>query len=543
MENLKDLARWKTIVEPSGLSRSYEAMNNLSYINSAVQALFAVPMFAQHLRASTHTTLGCPSARSCPFHLMEAASKAVLKAPSRERPLTGLGGLVTHLQQIHGEWSPFSPHDAREFVLHLLNRLDDIYLRDAKVRPAELPDKVAHTTPFGHIFGGWHRELVACPSCPYQTVAHSFAWDMSLPVKGQQSVQQAIATALADDGVAGWTCDGCGEAGHGARSRAIASPPRTLLLTLQVFDAARGRKVTRTPAVPEVLDLTPHLVAPHDDVRDRYSLTAVIRHRGGSTPVTGEYYVTARVGSGKWLMVADATVQSIGLDAVLTGPGRSDDTPYLLIYTQQQPETLTVPKRAPTQTVIVEKRSGFAAKVSRRASAEEPVEPEPETEPEQSADPADTADSDSDSESDVDMGERFKVPQSVATITGAKAPEMPAEWVKDEYNKEFDLPKQRKVRSHMLNALQYPKAGDGPDRSFLEIQRGRARGDTRGRGRGRGRGGFVGRGRGGGGFVGRGRGRGGGGFVGRGRGRGGDRWRGVKRTDTRPRPPSFDRVM
>ncbi|KAG9393125.1 Ubiquitin carboxyl-terminal hydrolase [Carpediemonas membranifera] len=460
--SLLKLAKWDNGLRANGLVN----VDSTSYMNAGLQALLAIPMFAQYLRKKTHSTTHSPL-EWCPFCTMEKYAANVLydrKDGQRPRALDPMS-LRTNLRHLSSEFPLHQEHDTRAFVQTLLAKMDEADLRSSGNDPRELPDKVEHTTALGQMFGQWVVRTEACPLCPCQ--AHSCSYATALPVameRRHETLEQAL-EAMTSPRPLGEErqCDHCRATGAPVSKAVIAQAPEVLVIPLD-YNGPKNAKKRRAPTLPLSLSLTA-CMAPQ--LREgagtaySYDLVSVVRREkaGG-----GHYWCQARH-SQQWWKLDDGAVSKIpSVNDVQAMNGAC-----MLVYCRR----VTVPVRdsAEAELRVAVKGSRFQHRA--KAAHEEEEEKEAEVE---------DVDMDAPPSPAVVVEGHVPHPTAPAAVPGDRVdlaipvPVAPERWTKDEYNVEYDKPKERKLRKNMKNALAYPTVGSKkkPTSSvFRAVQQGR----------------------------------------------------------------------
>ncbi len=342
-EKLNALCEWREEVRPLGLTNS----GVTCYMNSALQALLSVPMMAQHLQQGTHSAV-CSTEGWCAYCYLETLARAVVTTPKQAKSRSARPvqpkELIRNLESVNKFFSPFDQQDSHEFLLCLLDKLNEAFLKAAGLQAKELSDAKVHTTPVDQMFGGWGRQAIECPSCGYQSTTRTFFLDLSVPVDGHRRLEDGLATITAKEQLSGWTCDGCKATVDPHRRFTVDVAPQHLIVTLQVFDPINECKYRRQTTFPEALDLGPFTT---QRTKTMYDLQAVVRHAGHSQH-HGHYYAQTRVGAG-WVEMDDECGTDVKLKDVVAHRSRDTDSAYILMYKRR--EFRVEPTDAPESTV------------------------------------------------------------------------------------------------------------------------------------------------------------------------------------------------
>lgn len=253
------------------------------------------------------------------------------------------------------KFHPGRQEDAHEFLVHLLDAMNDGELRSAGINQHvsgwrdRLPVSRLDETTFIHrIFGGYFRSQVRCRQCGYRSNTYDPFLDLALEVSKKSS--NSVLNALSEftrketlDSANQWKCSGCKNYVCPTKQLTVFRPPLTLCIQLKRFTFVNGfggnqsfkfsniksgwggSKISKPIEFPANLDL------PLSDGRScPYSLTGVVIHVGGSAS-SGHYtaYVkkAVRKGAGQWYHMDDSFVEPVTEKTVL----RQKDA-YVLFY-------------------------------------------------------------------------------------------------------------------------------------------------------------------------------------------------------------------
>jgi ubiquitin C-terminal hydrolase len=250
--------------------------------------------------------------------------------------------------------------DAHEFLVHLLDAMNDGELREAGINQHasgwrdRLPIPRLDETTFVHrIFGGYLRSQVQCVECRYRSNTYDPFLNLSLEVAGRNC--SSLADAISEfsraetlDKNNRWKCSGCEKKVCATKQLTVFRPPLALCMQLKRFtyggmgfglsggfskgflvSGVGGKKITKPIDFPAKMNL------PLSDGRScAYSLMGLVIHVGGSAS-SGHY--TAYVkrpnnhGQDQWYEVDDSFVQAVSERTVL-----QQKDAYLLFYCRQE---------------------------------------------------------------------------------------------------------------------------------------------------------------------------------------------------------------
>jgi len=116
--------------------------------------------------------------------------------------------------------------------------------------------------PIRDLFQGTLRSVVVCKECGFESARYETFYEISLRIKGQQSINNCLDTYFEEEELSGhnkYLCTGCKQRVDAARYHSIVRAPKTLNLQLLRFDydATTGAKVKVRDAlyVPHTINL------------------------------------------------------------------------------------------------------------------------------------------------------------------------------------------------------------------------------------------------------------------------------------------------
>ncbi|GKY99273.1 hypothetical protein MPSEU_000882400 [Mayamaea pseudoterrestris] len=349
---------------PKGLMN----LGNTCFLNSTLQCLAYLPPFCQTLMALPELDYNGASPkmsqgrkvtyllRSLFRRMHDHANSHSAVAP---RTIVNALSILGSIGKRNGGGYRFRPgrqEDAHEFLVHLLDAMNDGELREAGIQQERsgwrdrLPvPRLDETTLLRRIFGGYFRNEVKCTQCSKKSKTYDPFLDLSLEVsrKACNSLDDAIREFTRKetlDSENRWKCPGCNKRVCAVKQLTVFRPPLALCIQLKRFSFGGGMsfgsgfkkrfgggnmKITRPIEFPA------HFELPLSDGRScGYALTGVVIHVGGSAN-SGHYtaYVKrpAEIGFGSWFHMDDSYVQQVSENTVL----RQRDA-YVLFYCRRE---------------------------------------------------------------------------------------------------------------------------------------------------------------------------------------------------------------
>ena len=347
--------------------KGFHNLGNTCFLNSTLQCLAYCPPFCQSLISMLHVD---ENPAVAPVLVNQPSSGKTSRGRLLTLTLANLFRRVHHpSDRLHGAIAPrrivdalphlgsgssrrngykFRPgrqEDAHEFLVHLLDAMNDGELREAGINADQsgwrdrLPVPRLDETTFIHrIFGGYLRSQVRCTDCGYRSNTYDPFLDLSLEISRNSchSVMSAFHEFTRKETLDTnnrWKCSGCKKRVCATKQLTVFRPPLALCIQLKRFAYGRfglgGKKISRPIEFPVTLQL------PLSDGRScAYALTGIVIHVGGSAN-SGHYtaYVRKPCDSGdrSWFHMDDSYVQQVSEQHVL----RQRDA-YVFLYSRQE---------------------------------------------------------------------------------------------------------------------------------------------------------------------------------------------------------------
>jgi ubiquitin C-terminal hydrolase len=352
--------------------KGFHNLGNTCFLNATLQCLAHVPPFCQILiaiseRMTKNRLNGTTNNKGqkvtfalCSLFRQAHGLGSCMSAGGAIAPRKIVGALSTIGSCGSRNGYTFRPgrqEDAHEFLVHLLDSMNDGELRAAGINQHasgwrdRLPVSRLDETTFIHrIFGGYFRSQVRCQKCNYRSNTYDPFLDLSLEVskKSSNSVLEALAHFTRNetlDAENQWKCSGCKKYVCPTKQLTVFRPPLVLCMQLKRFSFSNsfgfgrngfskihggsGSKITKPIDFPANLNL------PLSDKRScAYALTGIVIHVGGSAS-SGHYTACikrpGKNGSTQWYHLNDSFVEPMSEKNVL----RQRDA-YLLFYCRKE---------------------------------------------------------------------------------------------------------------------------------------------------------------------------------------------------------------
>jgi ubiquitin C-terminal hydrolase len=352
-----------------GTPMGFHNLGNTCFLNSTLQCLAHCPPFCQSLINMLHVDESPPTLAPILenqhssgkmsrgrlltltladlFRRVHHPSNRLHEAIAPRRIVDALPHLGSGSSRRNGyKFRPGRQEDAHEFLVHLLDAMNDGELRAAGINSNQsgwrdrLPVPRLDETTFIHrIFGGYLRSQVRCTDCGYRSNTYDPFLDLSLEIS--RSSCNSVISAFHEftrketlDMDNRWKCSGCKKRVCATKQLTVFRPPLALCIQLKRFAygggfSLGGKKISRPIEFPVKLQL------PLSDGRScAYALTGLVIHVGGSAS-SGHYtaYVRKPCDSGDraWFHMDDSFVQQVSEQHVL----RQRDA-YVVMYCRQE---------------------------------------------------------------------------------------------------------------------------------------------------------------------------------------------------------------
>ncbi|CAO3563070.1 unnamed protein product [Mortierella alpina] len=236
--------------------------------------------------------------------------------------------IVGRLRNIGKQFRIGRQEDSHEFARHLIDALQKSCLAGYD---SKLDNRIKETTAVHQIFGGYFQSQVKCLRCGYESNTFETYLDVSLDIRGAESVQRAFRDytkpeTLSKDNQ--YKCDKCKVLVDARKQMTIYEAPKVLSVHLKRFTFT-GQKINRHVKFDTKLELNSVMSSNRKHPDLTYSLYAVLVHAGGSCH-SGHYYCYVKSSNGIWYSMNDSHVSVVSLQTVLS------QNAYMLFYSQDK---------------------------------------------------------------------------------------------------------------------------------------------------------------------------------------------------------------
>ena len=90
--------------------------------------------------------------------------------------------MVQNIRRVGKQFRPNRQEDAHEYLRQLLDCMHEEIMKANHVKTSD--GKLAETTLISRIFGGYLRNELKCPKCPFSSKTYNHFQDLSLEITG-----------------------------------------------------------------------------------------------------------------------------------------------------------------------------------------------------------------------------------------------------------------------------------------------------------------------------------------------------------------------
>lgn len=370
--------KWKSFLT-AGPPKGFKNLGNTCYLNSTLQCLAYLPTFSQTIMSLPVVPKGGNGRKPTKGQRITSMLSALFRQVHGVNGGTGTDraisphGVVRAVPNLGSGGSrsgynfrPGQQEDAHEFLVHLLDAMQDGELRAAGINQHasgwrdRLPiPRLDETTFINRIFGGYLRSQVRCTKCGYCSNTYDPFLDLSLEVSKKSS--SSVASAFSEftrketlDSRNRWKCSGCKKHVCALKQLTVFRPPLSLCIQLKRFTygggfgsfgtgwgfghyAGKGMGISGRGGskISKPIEFPAELKLPLSDGRTcEYNLTGVVIHIGSSAS-SGHYTAFVKkpgdASKNQWYHMDDSFVEPVSEKTVL----KQRDA-YVLFYCRKE---------------------------------------------------------------------------------------------------------------------------------------------------------------------------------------------------------------
>lgn len=300
-------------------------MGNTCFLNSVLQCLTYTPPLAMYLLSSQHGD-SCKATGFCMMCLLEKHVMRCFSHNLKESIYPKV--IVGRLRNIGKQFRIGRQEDSHEFARYLIDALQKSCLEGYD---SKMDNRIKETTFIHQVFGGYFQSQVKCMKCGYESNTYETYLDVSLDIKGAESVQSAFRDYIKPEILSKsnqYKCDKCKVLVNARKQMTIYDAPKILSVHLKRFTFT-GQKINRHVKFDTKLELNSVMSTNKKHPELNYGLYAVLVHAGGSCH-SGHYYCYVKGSNGSWYSMNDSHVSPVSLQTVL------GQTAYMLFYAQEK---------------------------------------------------------------------------------------------------------------------------------------------------------------------------------------------------------------
>jgi len=308
----------------SSIGSGLRNLGNTCFLNSVLQCLTYTPPLTNILLASEHGRK-CKNQQFC---MMCELEKHVAMALGSGKGSVVPRSIASRIKNIAKHMRIGRQEDAHEFLRFVIEGLQNSVLRGYE----KLDNRIKETNMIYQIFGGYLRSQVKCLECKYNSNTYDPCLDLSLDIKGCDSVKRALELFVKPEILSKgnkYKCSRCKKLTDAQKQITIYEAPMVLTIQLKRFDFTKSfsgsGKIGKIVDFDEVLSLGPYMSKLQQHENPIYHLYAVLVHYGSSCN-SGHYYCFVKNSNGIWYEMNDSSVSQVSLKTVLRQPA------YLLFY-------------------------------------------------------------------------------------------------------------------------------------------------------------------------------------------------------------------
>lgn len=318
--------------QPRPIGPGLNNLGNTCFLNSVLQCLTYTAPLANYLLSGHHSN-SCKTTNFCMMCLLETHVGRCFTRQMSEA--ISPKAIVGRLRNIAKQFRIGRQEDSHEFARYLVDALQRSCLLGYD---SKLDDRIKETTVVHQIFGGYFQSQVKCMRCGHESNTFETYLDVSLDIKGADSVQKAFRDYTTPEILSKgnqYKCEKCKTLVDAKKQMTIYDAPNILSIQLKRFTFT-GQKINRHVRFEPTLSLNPFMSKNKDHGDLNYSLYAVLVHAGGSCH-SGHYYCYVKSSNGVWYSMNDSHVGVVSLNTVLS------QNAYMLFYTLDKKGSMKSP--------------------------------------------------------------------------------------------------------------------------------------------------------------------------------------------------------
>jgi len=355
-ERVAGLLKWKQVKR---IGAGLKNLGNTCFMNAVLQCLTYTAPLANYLLQKEHSANCRVKNTFCMFCELE---KHITRSISQSNSVVTPTDIARNLKNISKVLKWGRQEDSHEFIRYIVDALQKSSLFGLNTK---LETRLGETTVIHRIFGGHLQSQVHCSSCNYKSNTFDPFLDLSLEIKGCDSLERALQKFTSPeilDKANKYKCPSCGKLVQAKKQLSIKKAPNVVTIQLKRFSFASmfGTKIDKHIKFTEKLNLTPYLSNPSTDPHAVYSLYAILVH-SGYTSTSGHYYSYVKSSANLWHCMDDSMVTQVSAAKVL------NEHAYMLFYIRDE----VAPRSQPNtpQPAVDKKRKAEGT----RAQEETPI--------------------------------------------------------------------------------------------------------------------------------------------------------------------------
>lgn len=317
-------------------------VGNTCYLNSALQALFHVPAFANWLVSDAKHRETCEDKCKCIdnfrfiFNFLSnlfsfsnsitvgiqngciicAMAKTLIASQQANAQTIKPYLVYSKLRLVCKHLVPGQQEDAHEFIRYLMEAMEKAYLARFP-RHAQFEQYSKETTPINQILGGYLKSSVRCLACGHVSVTFQHFEDILLDIRKANTMDEALDLYFSRERLEdmGYKCESCKRKVAATKQFSLERAPISLCIQLKRFSIV-GNKLNKHITIRQQLNLSKY-ASRKDNVQNlNYRLVSMVTHLGVSQHC-GHYTAIGVTDAGGYYQFDDSCVRPISLQNVL----------------------------------------------------------------------------------------------------------------------------------------------------------------------------------------------------------------------------------